>query len=135
MDILKETTVWNADKQSNHTYLLNKKNQIIAYAKWHTGDVQILKTPITLDKRYRKFEKSNHKELIAIAKQFGDEIEYKSKPIKPTNTIRVFEVKSKDKIYKVTFSKISKLLTCDCVGFGYRRFCKHSTAVSKLIGV
>ena len=135
MDILKETTVWNADKQSNHTYLLNKKNQIIAYAKWHTGDVQILKTPITLDKRYRKFEKSNHKELIAIAKQFGDEIEYKSEPIKPTNTIRVFEVKSKDKIYKVTFSKITKQLNCDCVGFGYRRYCKHSTAVSKLIGV
>ena len=135
MDILKETTVWNADKQSNHTYLLNKKNQIVAYAKWHTGDVQILKTPITLDKRYRKFEKSNHKELIAIAKQFGDEIEYKSEPIKPTNTIRVFEVKSKDKIYKVTFSKITKQLNCDCVGFGYRRYCKHSTAVSKLIGV
>jgi hypothetical protein len=135
MDILKETTVWNADKQSNHTYLLNKKNQIIAYAKWHTGDVQILKTPITLDKRYRKFEKSNHKELIAIAKQFGDEIEYKSEPIKPNNTIRVFEVKSKDKIYKVTFSKITKQFNCDCVGFGYRRYCKHSTAVSKLIGV
>jgi len=135
MEILKEVTIWNAAKQSNHTYLVNNKNQIIAYAKWHTGDIQILKSRITIDKRYRKFEKSNHKELIAIAKQFGDEIEYKSEPIKPSNNVRVFEVKSKDKTYKVTFNKTSKQLNCDCVGFGYRRYCKHSEAVAKSIGV
>jgi hypothetical protein len=135
MEILKEVTIWNASKQSNHTYLVNKKNQIIAYAKWHNGDIQLLKSKPTLDKRYRKFEKSNHKELIAIAKQFGEELEYNSEPIKPSNNIRVFEVKSKDKTYKVTFSKISKQLTCDCVGFGYRRYCKHSQAVAKSIGV
>jgi hypothetical protein len=126
MEILKEVTHWNASAQSNHTYLLNHKNQIIAYAKWHTDDVQVLKTPISIDKRYRKFEKSNHAKLSLIANQLDNKI---------PNHIRVFEVKSKDKTYNVTYNNKTKRLSCDCLGFNYRHQCKHSEAVAKSIGI
>ena len=42
--MLKEVTVWKVDfpRQPNHTYLLNSKGQILAYARWHSDtDIDI----------------------------------------------------------------------------------------------
>ena len=42
MEILKEITDWDVEfKQPNHTYLLNDKGYIIAYAKWYGDEVVV----------------------------------------------------------------------------------------------
>ena len=134
MEILKEVTQWDVDyKQPNHTYLVNKKGQIIAYAKWHSNDIMVFKSRSRLDKRYRKFEKSNHKLLSELIPQFKSEDKpEKEEVIKPTKTVRIFKVKSNEKEYTVSFNTISKSIMCSCTGFGFRRKCKHSDAVAKL---
>jgi hypothetical protein len=136
MEILKEITKWEVDyRQPNHTYLVNNKNQIVAYAKWHTNEVMVFKTRTTLNTRYRKFEKSNHSELSKLIEQFSSEDiqkEEKQKYIKP-DYVRLFNVKSKGKVYIVEFNTKVKQITCPCIGFGYRRKCKHSDAVAKLV--
>jgi adenine-specific DNA-methyltransferase len=53
--------------------LFNNKNQIVAYAKWHSNDIMVFKSRTTLNTRYRKFEKSNHKELSKLINQFKSE--------------------------------------------------------------
>lgn len=138
MEILREISQWDVEyRQPNHTYLVNAKNQIVAYAKWHSKtDVLIFKSRNQLDKRYRKFEKVEHSKLAKIAKKFASEdIKKEKEVIKPTKDVRVFNVKSKDKVYTVTFNKMSKQVVCGCIGFNYRRYCKHSDAVAKQLGV
>jgi hypothetical protein len=132
MEIVKELTQWEVGyRQPNHTYLINKKGQIVAFAKWHTNEIQILKSRKVLDKRYRKFEKSHHAGLDKIAKQFKEE---NDAPVKLDN-VRLFKVKSKEKEYLVQYNLINKSLSCPCIGYGYRRKCKHVDAVSKQLGV
>jgi hypothetical protein len=136
MEILKEVTQWDVEyKQPNHTYLVNKKNQVVAYAQWHSNQITVLQTRNTLNTRYRKFEKSNHKELSKLINQFkfeDNETEKKEKFIRP-NYVRLFNVKSKGKVYIVEYNTKVKQVTCPCIGFGYRRKCKHSDAVVKLV--
>ena len=134
MEILKEITQWDVHyKQPNHTYLVNNKNQIVAYAKWHSNEIMVFNSRSTLDKRYRKFEKSNHKLLSQLIPQFKSEDKpEKEEVIKPTKTVRIFKVKSNEKEYTVSFNTISKSIMCSCTGFGFRRKCKHSDAVAKL---
>jgi hypothetical protein len=139
MEILKEITQWDTDyRQPNHTYLVNKKGQVVAYAKWHTNDISVFNSRKVLDKRYRKFTKDNHKGLSKLIKQFQseDNVEKteKEKIVKSDN-VRLFKVKSNDREYDVQYNIIGKFLSCSCVGFGYRRKCKHVDAVSKKIGV
>jgi hypothetical protein len=139
MQILKEITQWDVDyRQPNHTYLVNKKGRIVAYAKWHSNEIIISKVPGVLEKRYRKFINDDHKGLSKLVKQFDteDNVEKteKEKIVKNDN-IRLFKVKSNDREYDVQFNILGKFLTCSCVGFGYRRKCKHVEAVSKKIGV
>jgi hypothetical protein len=137
MEILKEVTQWDVDyRQPNHTYLVNNKGQIIAYAKWHSNEIMIFKSRSTLDKRYRKFEKSNHTGLSKLLSKFAkeDNVEKQNKPVQlKSNKIRTFKVTSKGKDYIVEFNTIGKYITCPCIGFGYRRKCKHADAVSKLV--
>jgi hypothetical protein len=139
MEILKEITQWDTDyRQPNHTYLVNKKGQVVAYAKWHTNDIMLFKSRKVLDKRYRKFIKDSHKGLSKLVKQFESEDlgeEKKKQKIVKSDNIRLFKVKSNDKEYDVQYNISGKFLTCSCVGFGYRRKCKHVDAVSKKIGV
>jgi len=136
MEILKEITQWDVEfKQPNHTYLVNNKNQIVAYAKWHSNEIMVFNSRNTLDKRYRKFEKTNHKALFKLIKQFeaeDNQKEEKQKIIKSDN-VRLFNVKSKGKEYLVEFNTAGKYITCPCIGFGYRRKCKHADAVAKLV--
>lgn len=138
MEILKEVTNWDVEyRQPNHTYLINKKNQVVAYAKWHSPtDIQIFKTRQVLDKRYRKFEKVSHAGLSKLVAQFKEEDKpEKVEKIKPTKLVRVFNVKSKskNKVYEVTFNVQNKTVSCGCTGFGYRRKCSHSEAVFKMV--
>ncbi len=132
MEILKEITNWEVDyRQPNHTYLVNNKGQIIAYAKWHSNEIDILKSRNTLDKRYRKFIKDNHSGLSKLIPQYikEDNIKDNQKMIIPDN-VRVFKVKSKEKEYMVTMDNNNRL-SCHCTGFGFRRKCKHVEAVAK----
>jgi hypothetical protein len=134
MEILKEITQWDvAYRQPNHTYLVNKKGRVIAYAKWHSNEIQIFKSRQTLDKRYRKFVVDNHKGLSKLIPQFisEDNIQKEKTVISKSKNIRQFKVTSKGKDYIVEFNIIGKHITCPCIGFGYRRKCKHSDAVAK----
>lgn len=134
MEILKEITQWNTQGiPSNHTYLINRKGQIVAFAKWHTDEIQILKSRPYMDKRYRKFIKDNHSKLITLVDQFKSEDGYDKESkslIKPKN-IRSFRVKSNDKEYIVNFNTNNKQLNCTCIGFGYRSICKHVNFVKE----
>jgi hypothetical protein len=117
LEILKETTVWSDGSNANHTYLLDG-SKIIAYAKYSDNSVQVLRTQIKIDKRYRTFIKTKH---------FGLENIIKSSPTK--SNIRVFKIKSKTKEYFVELSDYN--YTCTCTGFSFRGKCKHITAVAK----
>ena len=115
LEILKETTVWSDGSNANHTYLLDG-TKIIAYAKSSDNSVQVLRTQIKIDKRYRTFVKTKH---------FGLQNLIKSTPAK-SNT-RVFKVQSKTKEYFVELSDYK--YTCTCTGYNFRGKCKHITAV------
>jgi len=115
LEILKETTVWSDGSNANHTYLLDG-TKIVAYAKYSDNTVQVLKSQIKIDKRYRTFVKTKH---------YGLEKFIKKTPIK-SNT-RVFKVVSKTKEYFVELSDYN--YTCTCTGFNFRGKCKHITAV------
>ena len=115
LEILKETTVWSDRSNANHTYLL-EGTKIVAYAKFGGDEIQVLKTQIKIDKRYRTFIKTKH---------FGLEKFIKKTPTK-SNT-RVFKVVSKTKEYFVELSDYN--YTCTCTGFNFRGKCKHITAV------
>ena len=117
LEILKETTVWSDGSNANHTYLLDG-TKIIAYAKYSDNSVQVLRTQIKIDKRYRTFVKTKH---------YGLEKFIKSTPTK-SNT-RVFKVQSKTKEYFVELSDYN--YTCTCTGFNFRGKCKHIDAVAK----
>jgi len=117
LEILKETTVWSDGSNANHTYLLDG-SKIVAYAKCSDNSVQVLKTQIKIDKRYRTFIKTKHSGLERIIKSTPTE----------SNT-RVFKVKSKEKEYFVELSDYN--YTCTCTGFNFRGKCKHIDAVAK----
>jgi hypothetical protein len=132
--IIKEITVWTAEyKVYNHTYLLDPKNRIIAYLNAKDGTIHQLKSPYEIDKRYRKFvEIKNAKLSKLIPKNYKEE---KDERITPSENVRVFNVKSKNKVYTVTFNTISKIVVCGCIGYGYRMKCRHSDAIKSKLGV
>jgi len=117
LEILKETTVWSDGSNANHTYLLDG-SKIVAYAKCSDNSVQVLRTQIKIDKRYRTFIKTKHPGLEKLIKSSPTE----------SNT-RVFKVKSKEKEYFVELSDYN--YTCTCTGFNFRGKCKHIDAVAK----
>jgi len=132
MKILKEITVWKGVdyRQPNHTYLLNSKNQIVAFAKWHGDEIDELKSRMVLDKRYRTFEETKHSGLSKFISKYKTEDvpEEKWEQLKP-NYERTFKVKSNGKEYIVGFA--NNQLSCSCIGFGYRKKCKHADVVKK----
>lgn len=133
MEILKEITDWDCGYNvANHTYLIDNKSRVVAYATEHDGEVVTLKSGFILDKRYRKFIKDNHTALSAIAKTIPETKTEKPKIIKSDN-VRVFKVKSDTKEYDVQYNISGNFFVCSCVGFGYRRKCKHVDAVKSSI--
>lgn len=135
--ILKETTVWNSGHYVyNHIYLLDPKNRIQAYYNVKDKKIHKLKSPYVIDKRYRKFIETKHVGLSKlIPKNWQDD--EKAEKIMPSDSLRVFKVKSKskNKTYEVTFNTISKIISCGCTGFGYRMTCSHVKAVNSKLGV
>lgn len=132
MDILKEITEWDCDYAvPNHTYLIDNKGRVVAYAT-SDGDVVKLTTGFKIDKRYRKFIKVNHTALSKLIKDYPEEKEEKQKIIKSDN-VRVFKVKSNDKEYNVSYNISGNFFNCSCVGFGYRGKCKHVDSVKDFI--
>ena len=129
MKIVKEITAWNVEhRQPNHTYLLNSKGQIVAFAKWHGDEIDELKSRTYLDKRYRKFVEDNHPGLSKLIPKYDTQDTPEEKEFKPKYD-RTFNVKSGEKVYTVGLS--NQNLTCSCTGFGFRRKCKHVEAVKK----
>ena len=134
--ILKETTVWNSEYTVyNHTYLLDPKSRILAYYNAKDKTIHELNSPYVIDKRYRKFVETKHSGLSKlIPKDYKEE---KADKVMPSDTLRVFHVKSKskNKTYEVSFQTITKQLSCGCTGFGYRMTCSHVKAVANKLGV
>jgi hypothetical protein len=117
LEILKETTVWSDGSNANHTYLLDG-TKIVAYAKYSDNTVQVLKSQIKIDKRYRTFVKTKHSSLEKLIKNTT-----------PKSNTRVFKVQSKEKEYFVELSDYN--YSCTCTGFNFRGKCKHIDAVAK----
>lgn len=121
LEIFKETTVWDTDiAVPNHTYLLDG-DKIIAYAKFGSNEVVKLKSLMRINKRYRKFIKTNHKELQFIIDG-----------LKPEKDVRTFKINSNEKEYYVKLK--NNKFTCTCTGYNFRGKCKHINAVIETIG-
>lgn len=106
---LKEITVWTGDIQPNHIYLM-KGDKALGYIKWGVGKAEYFRTPMQLDKRYRKFEtlKTN---------PFTD---YVDDEVPAKNIVKV--AGSKDAVYEVDVDA----RTCTCPAAKYQRGeCKH----------
>ena len=117
-EILQEVSQWDADYNCNHTYLLNG-DKIVAYIKQGDDKINILNHQMRIDKRYRKFIKVNN---IALSKLI---------PTDKPKHIRVFNVKSKEKVYTVELNTVKSKYVCNCTGFTFRGKCKHIDAVVK----
>lgn len=116
LQIMKETTVWNADFNiRNHTYLLDG-DKIIAYAVFGGDEIRFSPSKIKIDKRGRKFVFSDHPGLKKIISKQA-----------PEPGVRTFKISSKDKTYFVTAK--NNTFHCTCTGFSFRGKCKHVDAV------
>ena len=117
-EILQETTIQTGHYGAcNHTYLLDNKNRIIAYIKHNDDQVNILKTQIKIDKRYRTFIKVRNNALERLI------------PTTVKSNTRVFKVKSNTKEYMVELTDSN--YSCTCTGYSFRGKCKHITAVAE----
>ena len=105
MKIMQEVTQWS-DNTPNHIYIFDDKlENILAYVPEGSNKVSKFRSPISIDKRNRKFE------LI------DDQ---------PTVEQRVVEG-SKGQRY--TLTKENGQWTCSCPGFTYYGKCKHQSIV------
>jgi hypothetical protein len=116
MQAFLEITEWqDTEFNCNHVYWMDDaKNKIHAYARFgNPRDVQVLKNPITIDIRGRKFEPVRH-DIFGWS-----------------------EAKATDPVWTVTGSRgdnytvelIEGVYTCSCSGFKFRGNCKHATEV------
>ena len=111
------TTKWKSNSLYREFDINTFKGKVVANPKWLDGDYVSVYTgnpdyPISYI----------HKKFIVgfdMAENRSD--------------MRIFKVKSKTKgsVYNVT--SVSGTVSCDCVGFQFRRHCKHSDSVKKLL--
>jgi len=117
-EILQETTKWTGDYNTcNHTYLLDNQSRIIAYIKQNDDQVNVLKSQIKIDKRYRTFIKVRNTALERLI------------PSTLKSNTRVFKVKSNTKEYIVELNDSN--YSCTCTGYSFHGKCKHITAVAE----
>ena len=110
MEAVVETTQWSGDVQPNHKYLLDG-TKVLAYIKQGSTTPFYLKTPLTIDKRGRKF--------VALNPNPFKKVKEKSTIVKVSG--------SKGAVYSVD----TEANTCSCMGFGFRGKCRH---LSELLG-
>jgi len=114
-EILQETTEWAGQVGAcNHTYLLDNQGKILAYVKQGQSKVEVLRTPLKIDKRYRTFVRVKHPALSRVIQ--------KSNP-----DTRIFKIVSGEKEYFV--EKTESKYTCTCTGYNFRGKCKHIDGV------
>ena len=101
ISILREITQWDNSAIPNHEYHVTPGGKMIAYRKSGVGDLIHLKTPMRLDRRYRKFE--------SIGSYTNKE---------PSKDV-IYETGSGGNIYEVTPE------SCTCIGFTFHKSCKH----------
>ena len=104
MEAVVETTVWTDSNLANHTYLLDG-TKMVAYIKVGSTTPVYFKSPITIDKRGRKFATVNPNPFKAVKE--------KSTIVKVSG--------SKGNIYSIDTEE----KTCTCPGYMYRGTCKH----------
>jgi hypothetical protein len=103
MEAVVETTEWSGEVQPNHKYLLDGA-KVLAYIKQGSTTPFYFKTPLTIDKRGRKF------------------VLLKANPFKVEEKATVIKVSgSKGSVYSVD----TEAKTCSCMGFGFRGKCRH----------
>lgn len=103
MEAVVEITEWSGDIQPNHKYLLDGA-KVLAYIKQGSTTPFYFKTPLTIDKRGRKFAP------------------LKSNPFKVKEKVTVIKVSgSKGQVYSID----TEANTCSCMGFGFRGKCRH----------
>ena len=107
METVVETTEWSGDIQPNHKYLLDGA-KVLAYIKQGSTTPFYFKTPLTIDKRGRKFVALN------------------PNPFKVKEKVTVIKVSgSKGQVYSIdTLDK-----TCTCPGYTFRGTCKHLVSI------
>jgi len=131
--IVKEVTVWNTDYSvPNHIYLLDDASNLIAYAVDGTDEIRKSSGDIKIDRRGRKFVEVKHSGLAKLIKTIIEpkkEIAAKNQAVIRKPGVRIFKVNSKGRDYFV--EKDNYHLSCNCIGYGYRRKCKHVDAVKK----
>ena len=108
MEAVVETTEWSGDIQPNHKYLLDGA-KVLAYIKQGSTTPFYFKTPLTIDKRGRRFAP------------------LKSNPFKVKEKVTVIKVSgSKGQVYSID----TEDKTCTCPGYTFRGACKHLTELT-----
>jgi len=112
MILVKEITDdWvDVKRPPNHTYLMDDKmEKVLGYFKWHNpNDFEMLRTPLRLDRRYRKFK------ILQTGYKFANDT---------TDTKQWVIEGSKGNKYVVLQDELG--YNCSCVGFKYHGKCKH----------
>lgn len=103
MEAVKEVTVWESDIQPNHIYLLDG-TKAVAYIPWGTGKPFYFTTPLSFDRRGRKFEKLTKNPFKTAVEETRRRVEG-----------------SKGAEYWVD----DEANSCTCPGFVFRGACKH----------
>lgn len=117
MILVKEITAdWtDVSRSPNHTYLMSDNMETVyGYFKWNkANDFVMLRTPLKINTRYRKFQ----------VLQRG----YKLAGSKPTNKTWLIKG-SKGNEYVV--EETDNGMSCSCVGYKYHGKCKHIEEVT-----
>lgn len=81
------------------------------------------------ENREQTFNMSGDRHIAVRNIQMKNVVSVENIKAQKLSSVRVFNVLSKKKNYTVTYDIKDGTIKCDCTGFGYRKQCKHSTAV------
>lgn len=112
MILVREITAdWkDVSRSPNHTYLMSDNmSTVYGYFKWHNpNEFEMLRTPVKIDTRYRKFKVLQRGYEFAGQKQKN----------------RSWLIKG-SKGHEYVVEETDNGMSCSCVGFKYHGKCKH----------